>query len=299
MIFNFWALVDFIKVRLPASIQNALRKSEYLKFVGAFYSETGEVISGKETAEYKGLKFIIYRNGFILMQGSLHKYFNNGVHNYNDFKACHLLSVLQELQDKFSIDLSTATIQNIEFGINIKPPANTNLIIDRLLCHSTENFKDVSIINGNYKQAVHQRYIVKVYNKGLHYNLPYELLRFELKFIKMIDLNKLGLLNLNDLTSIAWQKAILELLTKEWNNVLLYDFTIHVDRLKNNLRDKKLNQWQNVHFWLGLTKQQRFEQRRQYQECVEVYSSRIHESIGNLITKKWSHLLKKDYQLTE
>jgi hypothetical protein len=44
----------------------------------------GEILNKTRTSEHLGLIFIIKNNNVKLM-GSLHKYFNRGLHNFNDF----------------------------------------------------------------------------------------------------------------------------------------------------------------------------------------------------------------------
>src|SRR5690606_13769405 len=81
---------------------------------------------------------------------------------------------------------------------------------------------------GNYIQAQHQRQILKIYDKRTHYQkrgfiISQEILRIEVKYRKMIELNAKGIYTLQDLLNYGLENFI-PVLLKKWQEVIFYDF---------------------------------------------------------------------------
>lgn len=287
-------MVDFIKCWLKHIDVNELFKNVYLDFKADFTYNTGE-IDGKKVAVYKNLKFIINK-GRATLQGSLHKYKNNGEHNFDDFTLVDLLQVLQDLKVKFGIDLSNCVLENLEIGVNVISEIMCYLILNNLMYHHGIIFKDPNIKNSNYKIAEHQRYSVKIYDKSLQYrrkyNIQSEILRIEIHFNKMADLNKVGIHTLEHIIKEKNANLFLELIIDEWEKTLLFDYSIDTTALKQNIKSKKINQWNNHRFWEGLTKQERSRQKELYNKIMEGHSSKTHHKIKNLMINKWGQLTK-------
>jgi len=77
---------------------------------------------------------------------------------------------------------------------------------------------------GDYIQARHQRYFIKIYNKRKHYGkqgyiIDKEILRFEVKYSKMKALNDGGIHTLYDLVDIDF-KRFKEVLLTEWKRAV-------------------------------------------------------------------------------
>ena len=210
----------------------------------------GQIITPFKNALYNGLEFKIYDNGTITLSGSLHKYWNKGAHNFNDFDFNAFTDVLNDLKSKFNIVLENCILKCLEVGINIIPPLPTNQILDYCFLHKTKPFEN--IINsdeGKYKQVQHSQYIIKIYNKALHYkskgfDIQTEILRFEIKYKKMQKLNERGIYNLKDLFEYGLQKFKVEVVT-EFNNILFYDNTIKSE-------SKLLVKYKNPLYWIEL-----------------------------------------------
>ena len=84
-------------------------------------------------------------------------------------------------------------LQKINFLTEItqrKPKAPTNEILDNCLLHKTKPFEyQKNSDEGKYKQVQHSQYIIKIYNKALHYKskgfkIKDEIMRFEIKYTK-------------------------------------------------------------------------------------------------------------------
>ena len=71
-----------------------------------------------ERANYKGL--IITRDNLSCsVRGSLHKYFNDGKHNYNDFTLSNFIRTISDLEKTLNINADIIRIGRIETGVNL------------------------------------------------------------------------------------------------------------------------------------------------------------------------------------
>lgn len=199
-------------------------------------NRNGNKVTPSKNASYNGLEFKIYDTGTITFTGSLHKYWNNGAHNYNDFKIDSVVWVLNDLKTKFDIEPGQCILKCLEIGINITPPIATNTILDNCFLHKTKPFEyQKNSDEGKYKQVQHSQYLIKIYNKALHYiskgfEIDTEIMRFEIKYTKMQKINERGIFNLQDLINYGLHNFKQDLL-KEWENVLYFDNTTRIDPL--------------------------------------------------------------------
>lgn len=69
-------------------------------------------------AKYKGLILDRYAQS-CKVNGSIHKYFNNGLHNYNDFTLSNYIEVLNDLSKVLNVSPEFIRIGRIEIGVNI------------------------------------------------------------------------------------------------------------------------------------------------------------------------------------
>ncbi|TDP04076.1 hypothetical protein [Flavobacterium sp. 245] len=247
-----------------------------------------------KTAFFQGLKFTIWETGRITMEGSLHKYWNNGAHNYNDFDIKAILTVLQDLKIKFGITPGQSILKRLEIGVNINPPIPTNEILSKCLLHKNKPFEDkMNSDEGRYKQVEHSQYMLKTYNKAQHYiskgfEIDGEIMRFEINFIKMEKLKQKNIYNLEDLLNFGLQNFKQDLVN-EWQNVLFFDNTIQIDSLDIKLGIKLLK-YSNVEYWLQLLfnnqKKNFIYHKNQLRKITADHSENLQNEITKIIEKK-------------
>jgi hypothetical protein len=280
--------VDFIKARLlnvdiPKLINNKLFSQKTETYIDKDEGECSKLI-----LEYKNLVVTIYKNKVAILTGSLHYLYNNGEHNYNNFTFSSLINTLDEVANLLGLKLYQFKIQNIEFGINIKLPYNVSNITSNLLTHNQKEFLKPD--NYDYKVAKHQRYWLKVYNKGEQFNRPNNILRVELKYKKMTELNKIGLHTFLDLLNKDQHNQLLTILLDKWSKALLYDFTIDKTQLRP-LHFKKSLEFQNQNYWLNLSSQERTRQKKLLQTLSLEYGANTHQQISTLIEHQYKSLM--------
>jgi hypothetical protein len=289
-------LVDYIKILIKDFNPANLEANPLLEFFDNINLSTGEIktinhkgqkITPYKKAFYNSLEFKIYDTATITISGSLHKYWNAGAHNFNDFNFEAFLNVLNDLKEKFNITPEQCILKCLELGLNITPPKPTNEILDYCFLHKTKPFEyQKNSGEGKYKQCEHIQYIVKIYNKALHYKKDFdiktEIMRFEIKYKRMERLNKLGVFNLYDISKVGFKYFENELLT-EWQNVLFYDTTI-------NAKSKRLSNYQNPIYWSELTqkptKTNYYKHKRILIDFTLNYSQKIQRQLTEIMIKK-------------
>lgn len=273
---------------------------DFVKFTVANFKEiaTNPLLSFKvrtnrtnttsfEVAQYKGIKFELKNTGYLIVSGSLHKYYNEGTHNHNDFTFSMLQLVIEDLARRFHFNVNDCYIHNIEFGVNIVPVVDTQMVLAGLMIHKTKEFSTIK--QGHYRQAHHTQYHVKVYNKASQYGLAKQLMRYELKIVKMAKLKKCGIRKLGDLQENRWIESIQGILSEEWSEVLLFDKTIDIDVLDMK-QELQLRKWSDSGYWKNLDKSKRSREKKKYREYIKQQSGLIQDRLSVVIHEKWVYL---------
>ena len=284
--------VDYIKALLKnANTQKLLDNPKFTKTFEKYKDEdTGE--NSRMILKYRNLNIIIFKNNRVLLTGSLHYYHTKGIHNYNDFTFQNIIETINNISRLIEIPLYNIILLNIEFGVNINPYFNPNFIINNLQVHRKKEFLKPN--NFNFKASKHQRFWIKVYNKGEQFNRPNHILRIELKYKKMIDLNKLGLYNLENLRIPNIYNNLLKLLITKWDECIVYDYSIKTDKL-TNLQQKKVLQYQIQNYWLSLSNQERQRQKTKLRELSINFGTNIQQEVKTMIALKWNSLFENVY----
>ncbi len=220
-------MIDFAKFHIDKMYEVNIK--ERLEIILDVNDTTGDII--KQTSEYKNMKFL-FRSFHIEVKGSFHKLFNDGLHNHNDFSFSNLSKTILEFCQYFGIPPGVCHLKNLEVGFNISPQINTNDLLDNILIFKN---KEPSIDRSNKKHFIEfktQRYYLKIYNKGLQFQLRKNTLRVEIKFRKMCELNAFGIETLKDLIIYSNIKWLTDRVLSTFERVLMYDDTLRLDNVK-------------------------------------------------------------------
>ena len=135
-----------------------------------------------------------------------------------------------------------------------------------------------------YKQAVHDRKILKIYNKGKQYNLDGELLRIEDKVTNWTEHRKKGIVTLADFLT-SNKRIFLDQLLKSINDVVLFDNTIKgID---------KYHKYSNPNYWKDLRNRSRqtFSKKRKHlNKLSKENGSNLIEELQNRIIERMNEL---------
>lgn len=181
---------------------NILPEPDVLDWHEITNRNTGEILP-MMYAHWNGFKFI-NKEGRVSFRGSLHKFANGGLHNYNDFPFAEVQRAIFRLCDFIQVDPVEIRLENVEFGFNLKtqmPPEN---YVKALIGHKTTPFTGYSPDRHNYNTGVnckHQNYNFKTYSKSGQYGLHKNILRYEIavKKMKFFNDNHVNLKTMADL----------------------------------------------------------------------------------------------------
>lgn len=294
-------MIDFCKFIYNLSAPDILN-NQYLDFEFMVNDKTSEITSNRK-AKFGDLQFTYYentkQNNYIKIQGSLHKHFNflldskiydvypNGF-NGNDFNYSNIAYTLFDIKQRFNLDLGFLQLTNIEAGFNISPPIETPTILDGLILHNGKIFNRPKA--HTYRQAAHTLFYIKCYDKALQYNLPTPLMRIENKFIKMQEVNKMGIYSAIDLLDKSKLELLKSDLVHRWCEVLFYDYTID-KRTLSTKQLSKIKDYANQTWWVRLKPNHRHRPKKEVQSITENHSHQIQNKIAKLIENKWQSLI--------
>ena len=213
---------------------------------------------------YRHLEFKLYPSGRLIIKGSLHKYYTNGI-NYNDFKYSQIVEAILDLKSTFGFCLDRLRILNMEFSVNVIPCIPSRMIIKGIMFYKGRGsrlgkFVEDPNVKGLKTCRLSQAYI-KIYDKKSQVNhLKNELMKIEIKYMRNSPISAMGITNVSDLLnkqlSTIMSKALLNML----KGLFIYDHTmddkyldcaneskwekIAIEKHRNTLRNgrKKLNQ---------------------------------------------------------
>jgi hypothetical protein len=226
-------MIDGIKIYDLKTDPDQLLQNPYLAEHWTTTVQNADGVIKYGLAEYFGLKFQL-KHGKLRLQGSVHKYHNAGRHNYNDFRAVDVAEVVRELSERFDIDTAQTLLNNVEFGVNVVLPFGVNVVLDNLIVFKGEPFMKVVEEGMSYYQCKKTHFIIKIYDKGKQYKLPDNVLRFEIKVMRMQYLETKGikLRYLSDLLKMEIYEPLGNILTEVFEGILFGD---------NTLNEKALN----------------------------------------------------------
>lgn len=292
-------MIDFIKIEVQNADIQKIKDNPLLEWMQTTNERTGEV---KEyTSFYHGLTFVIKNNQYLNISGSLHKHWNsatgNGEQNYNDFTFKDLTGVIIQFCKSFELSPESCKLANLEFGVNVSPCIHANEILRSVINHKGKPFTQEYSENKRFRECERQRYIIKIYNKGLQYNQPGIILRFENKTIKMEHLKGTGITTLKDLLDPVKIERLGVILTDNFNELLLYDYTIPCKGLSAS-KCLILSQGQSPSYWMNLLESNPnnyYKKQKRFKDLVRKHGTRdLYEIVGTLIPQKWNELLSSN-----
>ncbi|WP_020607702.1 hypothetical protein [Spirosoma spitsbergense] len=253
-------MYDGTKINHLSVSATLLLSIDRLNFALPINEQTGEVLRRPRRADDRGLTFTLipqlsgtgYR---VELKGSLHTFYNHvrdraALGNSDQFMVDHLLTALDQLVMSYQIDPFNAKLNNIEFGVNVSLPFPVSLVLKNLVSYKNRPFTRDTRSDTLYYQCETQRYIVKLYDKGHQYGLTTNLLRVEVKVLRMEYLRSRGvyLTTLADLLNVANYGTIGALLVDTFKAIIFDDPTIDPTRLNSRERSIYEN-GRNPRFW--------------------------------------------------
>jgi len=255
-------LIDYVKIWYPLNgVNYALPKDSPLRMYNVYDLGTNECLN-EAFGRYKGMRYKVRYSvnesdekvaSFLEISLSLHYLSNDFRHNYNHFGYSQLCKSIDIISSMFGIPSNKLILKNLEFGVNIKLPFLVNEILPYFLFYKRNRFKTVHDTKGNYIQSEPTRRFIKAYNKGLQFKLPYNLLRFENKYLLSSQFKKYGIETLADLKNVDSLYCLHQELLDSWDKCLIFEKAINpiTDLKKKN----RLLEWQSAMTWEDIMNQ--------------------------------------------
>ena len=256
-------MIDFLKLETYDAIQiDCLFNHTLLHWV----SDTDrlkyldkEVITTKTIKHFKGIYFHFYSNKLEILFKP-HYYFNDNVHNANDFNIKDCVRTIKEVKNALNIDATMFKVINIEYGLNIISPIDIRNLINYLAYHSKNEFRTDTGLPFSKKSysvkpdgTANEYKIIKAYAKGIQFPLYTDIntFRFEVKSKKSRFINSFGIISLNDLLDVNVYFSLKENLIIEFNDVLIFDCETNFSSL--NLKEQnKIIRFNNHLHWFKI-----------------------------------------------
>lgn len=209
----------------------------------------------KDCYNHNGLRLSKNKHEGFVINGSLHKFFNDGLQNADDYLLSDFKNTLNKLFEEIGLNAAITPVNGFEFGVNIKLPNNPNNALQRLILHKSNSGSN----KRNYKEFEYQNYSFKIYNKSELTNMePFQsgnILRVEIKVSKMEYLKKkfVYCTVLSDLLDVSVWEHLEGILIETMNECLFIDLSEpEINKLSNKetiMYLKYINPlfWENLH----------------------------------------------------
>lgn len=237
-----------------STIQNVLKSTllTFNKEITNFNKKTGEVLK-IYYYNYLNLIFIFKQNSNgvyyeLQIKGSIHYYFNLGIHNANMFSFNEFIDTVNDLLTKFSLDPLKCILRPCEYGFNF-PFMDSENIPHNCMSENRKLFKyeKFPFAVSGVKQNDFQ---IKVYCKSIqfpHISEPH-LLRIEEKNNRSRSWQNLDIYNLYDLMQKDNHIKIYKQFKQRIKQLVIYDDQIK----KSTVNRTKLSQFNNPNYWRKL-----------------------------------------------
>lgn len=223
-------MIDFIKICTP--VKKALEinlKNNFDDTICSMNYYTGEV--QYPCRRYFENMEVRITDKMGTIRNSIHKFFNikNGLgnNNYTDFYYSDILIAFEQFQQELNENIEDYKITNLEFGFNIKTSQSPKTLLENnFIMFNFDEFNQNDTFKGKgcYKQYNRSEYLVKIYDKGLQFGLPYNLMRIEIKIIdSKILKNRCGIFVVKDIYNKNCLMKLFELLLKVFDEINIID----------------------------------------------------------------------------
>lgn len=252
-----------VKFHLDYSAINQLLKNQNLEFKSLVNLETSEVDKTRIWTD-RGMTILIKSPGYGIIKGSLHKFKNGGIHNYDDFNWDEAFQTIDNLSDTLGLQVKDLKLVNLEWGLNIETDIPPKEIINGLVIHHGVEFKNMYVFPGTCSICQHEQYAIKVYDKGKQSHLSTNLMRIEVSANKSRYYNPLGVTSLYDLAREEVRVNLQNSLIFAWMDTILIDPEMFLIKPSNKSDFERIAKWSNPNFWTKSIKQTREYNKKAY-----------------------------------
>jgi hypothetical protein len=261
-------MIDYFKIN---NLLIGLEIQALIDFEIKVNENTGEqYLHKKKSANLNNLIFTITPgNRFVKVQGSLHKFANNGTRNNDRFTFDRFTEVAEQLEKYINPD---DLINVLEFGVNIKTPFDPSDFIKNLISHRKKPINKTIKEGMEYSSCEYNQNVIKIYNKGLQQGPQGSfILRIEAKYLKMQKLFKNGL-KWSEIRKPETWEYLGTVLQKKFSEVIFYDPSIKLKQIPESDR-LIIEKGHNPIFWENLSGPHVSRIRKQYQNLIQKHGT--------------------------
>jgi hypothetical protein len=252
-------------------------------------------VTDKYTANFRGLDLCLKerqsKDGYRFeAKGSLHKCYNEGLHNADQFTFDKLAQSIDGLTDVLGIAANDCEIHGIEIGVNIPLPFAPSALLKNLVSYGNKGF---DLLNKKTAtkglQCVLSQYSVKVYDKGLQSKADGNILRFEVKINKMQAIEKYSLHTLADLQNPEKVYPLVNILLDAVSRIVWTDSKTNL----NQLSQREQKQWlyySNPRSWETMTNKNKHYHLKKWQMLLAKYGNI--KPLEKMILDTWQSLFQ-------
>lgn len=195
----------------------------------------------------------------VYLKGSLHKYYTGRYitegYNHSDFSYSNICEAIHQISNVMNVTPSQIILHQLEFGLNIQTKENPSFVIEQILSHKGMPFEQRQYRGkGKLIRFDRERYSVKIYNKGLQYDLSQNILRVEIKINKMayfqgVTFNKFNISTMEHLLNYDLYECFLSALIQTLNELIFTDDRISVREITNKKDKVFFKDASNPRYW--------------------------------------------------
>lgn len=295
-------MIDYTKIDLQVEVGARLLHHPLLSFRRPVDEQSGELTyTDARCADHRGLTFTHYPSGRTTLHGSLHKYAQGGT-NWGDYTFPQFLATVTELCQTFVLAPHTLHLLALEVGANVTPPLKTSRTLQAIVCHRDGMAFSTMGSRGGRSLGLdlyRDQFGIKIYDKGRQFGLPFDLLRFEVKFTKGAPLHRMDIYTLNDLLNPdAWQRLQARVMDI-YDELFIAEPSIDLTSLTTTQRTF-ITLATAPAYWQDLTKGNRFKARARYSDIVERFAgSDLKAGLRTQLVGKLIDLLNPPSQAVE
>ena len=290
-------MIDGLKIHSLPVLPENIEKNHILDFPLSNVSTSGELLNRTQVAKYKSLDFLIRNKEFngmphryIGLKGSPHKYDQEGK-NFLDFSFLDIRRVVNEWTELFDFAPQKATINFIEIGINVPVDVDPTTLIKSFVIYKHKSFEPLKTTGTGFGRiCCMEQFQIKVYNKSLQNDLPYYLLRFEIKVTRMQFLKQFGIyrLTLADLKRHDLYPKFLKMLLEVFDHILIYNPNLDIGSIKDRKNRELVIEGKYPEYWQNLARTTKSNRIKKFSDLAGTDS--LKHELKQLIKKKWNEL---------
>jgi len=240
--------------------------------------KTGQKVNDMRTANIRGLDMKLkpsINGGYnLLINGSLHKYYNYGKQNADQFTFSKLVQSVDSITDILGINPDKCVLHGLEIGVNLPLSYSPAKVLKNLVCYRSRPFTQINKRSA-YKgaQCALTQYTVKVYDKQKQSGIDCgNILRVEVSVSKMQAMTKYNIITLADLQNVDKVFPLVNILQEALNGIIWNDTAANLNRLS----DRELKQWlfySNPKSWQAMGKFKRNRANKAWEILLRKYGN--------------------------